>query len=225
MMGLGFLFEKKILARLKRKTTFALMCIVMKTNWLFQFTFQIKNLKIQWSWKFNEDKSHYVYIKDFDRFMFQKTKNEDKICFCKSCLQRFSSKNVLTEHKEDCWSINGAQSVRLKKWTIEFKNYFKQIPVPFKVFADFEYNLESVETYEGSYWKRYKDHIPCSFAYKFLCVDNKFTKPIVAFRGETAAYELIKTILQKYEYCKKVTKKHFNKFDHEWGRRRIILIE
>ena len=44
----------------------------------------------------NEDKSHYMYIKDFDRFMFQKTKNEDKICFCKSCLQRFSSKNVLT---------------------------------------------------------------------------------------------------------------------------------
>ena len=50
----------------------------------------------------NEDKSHYVYIKDFDRFMFQKTKNEDKICFCKGCLLRFSSKNVLTEHKEDC---------------------------------------------------------------------------------------------------------------------------
>ena len=50
----------------------------------------------------NEHKSHYVYIKDFDRFMFQKTKNEDKICFCKGCLERCSSKNVLTEHKEDC---------------------------------------------------------------------------------------------------------------------------
>ena len=28
------------------------------------------------------DKSHYVYIKDFNRFMFHKTKNENKIWFC-----------------------------------------------------------------------------------------------------------------------------------------------
>ena len=45
------------------------------------------------------DKSHYVYIKDFDRFMFHKTKSKNKKYFCKSCLQCFSSKNVLTEHK------------------------------------------------------------------------------------------------------------------------------
>ena len=45
----------------------------------------------------DENESHYVYIKDFDRFMFQKTKNKNKKYFCKSCLQCFSSKNVLTE--------------------------------------------------------------------------------------------------------------------------------
>ena len=58
----------------------------------------------------DENKSHYVYIKDFDRFMFHKTKNKNKKYFCKSCLQCFSSKNVLTEHKEVCLGINGAQS-------------------------------------------------------------------------------------------------------------------
>ena len=35
----------------------------------------------------DNDKSHYVYIKDFDRFMFHKTKNKNKKWFCKSCLQ------------------------------------------------------------------------------------------------------------------------------------------
>ena len=60
----------------------------------------------------DDDKSHYVYIKDFDRFMFHKTKNKNKKCFCKSCLQCFSSKTVLTKHK-DCLSINGKQSVKL----------------------------------------------------------------------------------------------------------------
>ena len=79
----------------------------------------------------DDDKSHYVYIKDFDRFMFHKTKNKNKKWFCRSCLQCFSSKNVLTEHKEDCLIINGKQSVKLKKRTIEFENYFTQIPVPF----------------------------------------------------------------------------------------------
>ena len=34
----------------------------------------------------NENKSHYVYMKDFDRFMFHKTKNKNKKYFCKSCL-------------------------------------------------------------------------------------------------------------------------------------------
>ena len=47
----------------------------------------------------DDDKSHYVYIKDFDRFMFHKAKNEIKQYFCKSWLQCFSSKNVLREHK------------------------------------------------------------------------------------------------------------------------------
>ena len=71
------------------------------------------------------NKSHYVYINDFNRFMFHKTKNKNKNYFCKNCLQCFSSKNVLKEHKEVCLSINGAQSVRLEKGTTAFKNYFK----------------------------------------------------------------------------------------------------
>ena len=66
-------------------------------------------------------KSHYVHIKDFDRFMFHKTEIKNKKFFCKSCLQYFSSKNVLTEHKTVCLSINGAQCVRLENRTIDLK--------------------------------------------------------------------------------------------------------
>ena len=94
-----------------------------------------------------ENKSHYAYIKDFNRFMFHKTKYKSKKYFRKSCLQCFSSINVSIEHKEVCLSINGAQSVRLEKGAIELKNYFKQIPVPFEIYADFECNLKSVESY------------------------------------------------------------------------------
>ena len=135
-----------------------------------------------------------MYIKDFDRCMFHKKKNKNKKYFFKSCLQRFSSKNVLAKHKEVCLSINGAISVRLGKETIGFKNYFKQVPVPFNIYADFECNLKTAESYEGSYSKKYQDHILCSFAYKLVCVDDKLTKPIAVFRGENAAYEFIEKI-------------------------------
>ena len=53
--------------------------------------------------------------------------------------------------------------------------------------------------------------VPCSFAYKLVCVDDKFSKLIVLFRGKNAAFKFIKVILKEYDYLKKVMKKHFNK--------------
>ena len=136
----------------------------------------------------DDNKSHCVYIKDFDRFMFHKTKTKNKKLFFRSCLQCFSRESVLIKHKENCLCINGKQSVKVEKGIIEFENYFKQILVPFKIYADFEFSLRGVESYEGSYTKRYQDHVPCSFAYKAVWVDDRFTKPIVAYRGKNAAY-------------------------------------
>ena len=76
----------------------------------------------------------------------------------------------------------------------------KIIPVPFKIYADFESKLKGVEIFEGSYSKKYQDHIPCSFDYKVVYIDDKFTKPLVVFRGKNAAYEFIKAIIKEYEY-------------------------
>ena len=74
----------------------------------------------------DDDILHYVYINDYNRFMFHKTKTKSKKYFFKNCLQCFSSNNVLTKHKEVCLSINGAQFVRLEKGVIEFKNGFSK---------------------------------------------------------------------------------------------------
>ena len=115
----------------------------------------------------------------------------------------------MTKHKEDCLSINGQQSVNLKKGVIEFENYFKQLPVPFKIYADVECNLRDVEIYEGSYTKKYHEHVPCCYAYKVVCIDDRFTKSIVIYRGKNAAYEFIKAILEEHKYCKKTNEKTF----------------
>ena len=57
--------------------------------------------------------------------------------------------------------------------------------------------------------KEYQDHIPCSFANKLVCVDDKFSKSIIVFRYQNAAYEFIQAILKEYLYRKKVMKKTF----------------
>ena len=70
----------------------------------------------------NENKSHDVYIKDFNRFIFNNTKLKTIKHFCRYCLQYFSIERILMEHKEICLEINGKQSVTLKSSTIKFKN-------------------------------------------------------------------------------------------------------
>ena len=65
--------------------------------------------------------------------------------FCKCYLQCFSSEKVLIEHKENCLTINGKQNVKLKSSSISFKNYFKQLPALFKIYADFECILKGVK--------------------------------------------------------------------------------
>ena len=115
--------------------------------------------------------------------MFNKTKHKGKKYFYKSCLQCFSSERVLIEHKEDCLIINGKKNVKLEKGFISFKNHFKQIPVPFKIYADFECILKNIDSdiidpKNSSYTRKYQYHIPCGFAYKLVCVDDKFSKKL-----------------------------------------------
>ena len=67
-----------ILVRLKKKrTTFELTFLVMKISF-FKIPKYISDQKCENSMDLlfvtDGDKSHYVYIKDFDRFMFHKTK-------------------------------------------------------------------------------------------------------------------------------------------------------
>ena len=147
--------------------------------------------------------------------MFNKKRNKGKKYFCKTCLECFSGENVLLENKKDCLLINNGQNVKLEKGVIEFKNFNRQIPVPFKIYADFECLLKSCDVAVDndcfSYTRKYQDHIPCSFAYKVVCVDNKFSKDVVLYRGKNAVSKFIKCIFKEYDYCRSVMKKHFNK--------------
>ena len=151
----------------------------------------------------DDDKSHYAYIKDFDRFMSHKTKNKNKKYYWKSCLQFFISKNVLAQHKDVCLSINGAQSVKLEKEKIEFKNYFKQMPAPFKIYADFQCNLKVIETYEDLYTKNIKTTFLVVLLTKLFVLMIALVSELLFLRVKMLLLYLLKQFIKGMSTAKK----------------------
>ena len=149
------------------------------------------------------DKSHYVYIKDFDRFMFHKTKNKNKKWFCKSCLQCFSGENVLIKHKENCLSINGTQSVKLEEGTIKFENYFKQIPVPFKIYTDFECNLKKLIVMKVLIQKNIKTIIGVVWLIKLFALIIDLLSQLLSIAVKMQLMNLLKQFLRNINIEKK----------------------
>ena len=148
---------------------------------------------------FDENKSQYVYLKDFNRFMFNKAKNKNKKHFCKCCLQCFSSERILTEHKENSLVINSKQNVKLGTGSFSFKNYSKQLSPPFKIYTDFECILSATPSKgvkNGSYSEKYQDHIPCNFAFKVACFDNKLVKMLFFTKEKMLLTNLLKQSLK-----------------------------
>ena len=129
-------------------------------------------------------KSHYVFIKDFNRLMFSKARHKDKGHFCMSCLQHFSTKEIVNNHRKRCLLINGCQAVNYESGIIKFTNYNKQIPILFKIYADTECRLKRTELKEGEHTIKYQKHYPNSIETELVCIDDTFTLPSIIFKGK-----------------------------------------
>ena len=164
------------------------------------------------------ENKHFVLIKDFNKFMFRQTKHEHRKHFCMYCLQCFSRKDVLTEHKNNCISINGEQAIKMPKKgdKVYFKNHHKQLPVSFVIYADFEAITEKVQgcqpNNDKSYTEAYQNHKDCGYGYKVVCCyDDKYSKPTQIYRGENAVHKFMENMLEEVNWCKSKINKHFNK--------------
>ena len=60
-----------------------------------------------------------------------------------------------------------------------------------------------------SYRNKYQIHITCSYDYKLVCVDNKFSKPFKTHLGKDAVYNFINSMIEETEYCSDIIKKTF----------------
>ena len=77
----------------------------------------------------DKNKLHYVYIKDFNRFMCNKTINKNIKTFLELPLTMFSYRKSFNKTQRKCLIISCKESVKLKSGSIEFKCHFKQLAV------------------------------------------------------------------------------------------------
>ena len=127
-----------------------------------------------------------------------------------SCLQNFSTEEILNNHKERCLLINGIQAAIYETGVIKFKNYDKQIPNPFKIYADSECLLKRTKIESGKHTKLSQKHIPNSTGAKLVCIDNRYTLPTKIVTGSNCINEFIKWVFKQQKYCNQIINNHFN---------------
>ena len=58
---------------------------------------------------------------------------------------------------------------------------------------------------------QYQEHYPISTAEKLVCIDDRFTLPVIVFNGDNSINKFIKWIFRKQKQSNRVIKKYFNK--------------
>ena len=135
---------------------------------------------------YEEDgKFHYSLIKNLSRLIRSQitTRTNEPIHICKRCFSHFTKKELLDKHNKYCNS-NATAIVKMPKpkTILYFKNYQKQLPVPFVVYADFECFTQSISSCspnpENSYNYSYQKHEPSGFCIYVKGIVDKWIKPI-----------------------------------------------
>ena len=98
---------------------------------------------------------------------------------------------------------------------VKFKNFERNIKSSIMIFAYFQSNLvpedNGKKNPNESFTNRYQNHFACSYGYKLVCVDDKFSKPFKSYLGRNTVYNSISSMIEESKYCSDVMEKHFNK--------------
>ena len=150
-----------------------------------------------------DENQHYSLIKNFSRLSrSQITSNCKKIHICKKCFTHFTKKYLFKEHSRYC-SKNETVVVKMttKNTILNFQNYFKKLPLPFAIYADFECFTLPVNSCQPnpdkSYTQGYQKHEPSGYCLylKALDVMEVNFKPIV-YKKKTEDEDISKSFIK-----------------------------
>ncbi|CAH3143360.1 unnamed protein product [Porites evermanni] len=160
--------------------------------------------------------SHYSLIKSFTRLIkSQITSSKNGLFYiCKKCFTHFTKYELLQKYILYC-SNNETVAVKMppQNTMLGFKNYYKQLPIPFVVYADFECFTKPMNTCspnpKESYNYNYQKHEPSGFCFyiKGIVPGIKF-EPITYTKTKDSD-DISKIFVSKIA---KVTNKIYNDF-------------
>ena len=75
----------------------------------------------------------------------------------------------------------------------------------FLIYADFESILvpqnNGKQNPNESFTNKYQKHVACSYGYKLVCVDDKFSKPFKSYLGKYTVCNFINSMIRESKYC------------------------
>jgi hypothetical protein len=114
---------------------------------------------------------HYCLIKDLNKFLYSQNRHKARMFYCRYCPHGFIREDLLQDHETLC-SQHGPQRIELpneNNATLFYKDYHKQLKVPFAIYADFESLTTKIDLTqpnpEKSFTEKYQHHQPCGFSY------------------------------------------------------------
>ena len=98
----------------------------------------------------------------------------------------------------------------LRRVNVLNSKILKKKKSPVIIYADFESILvpedNGKQNLNESYTNKYQKHIACSYSYKLVCVDDKFSKSFKSYLGEDVVYNFISSMIEESKYCSDMIK-------------------
>ena len=134
--------------------------------------------------KDGKTKSHYCWIKDFNRLCFDQTRHKERKHFCLRCISPHSSERTLQEHMIYCRGVDAPPChvvfPEMNKDgsppTIKFKNIQHMMKAPYVIYADTESIIRPVDSPNtDTDTVQTSEHVPCSYFYIVVRSDGEVT--------------------------------------------------
>ena len=152
---------------------------------------------------------HFCFIKDLDKLLYDQSTHKARMFYCRHCLHGFIREDLLQEHEPHCCQ-HGAQRIELPNEdnaSLYFKDYHKQLKVPFVIYADFESVTAKIDSATPdptkSSTEKYQHHLPCGFSYVVVSEAEKYNKPPVVYRGKDAVDKFLACLEAEQQYIEK----------------------
>ena len=148
----------------------------------------------------NGEKWHYLVVKKLSGLLRGITSNHNADFYCLNFFCAYSTKNKLEKHKKICENLDYCHVEMLTKDNniIKYNHGEKSIKTPFTIYADLEYLLEKIDTWENnpnkSHTTEINKHIPSGYSIFTHCSFDESKNKLNYYRGDDCMEKFCKDL-------------------------------